>query len=85
MNRRGFFKLLASGLAVPEELLVPTKSIFLAPIGGWIHNGLVITPELLVSSGIISRYSGYDVIFVPPNEVLKETDMIWSQRYGGHL
>jgi hypothetical protein len=44
MNRRGFFGLLAgataAAIALPEiELLVPKRTIFLPPAGGWIGRG----------------------------------------------
>jgi hypothetical protein len=44
MNRRGFFSLIGgaavAAIALPElELLVPTRTIFLPPAGGWIGRG----------------------------------------------
>jgi hypothetical protein len=55
MNRRGFFGLLgaaaAAAIAVPElELLVPKRTIFLPPAGGWALRG-----NQLLTIAMISR------------------------------
>jgi hypothetical protein len=35
MNRRELFALLAGAVAAPSELIVPERTIFLPPAGGW--------------------------------------------------
>lgn len=52
MNRRGFFSLFAAAavapIVVPEfvELLTPTRTIFLPPVGGWRGNPLLSVQEI---------------------------------------
>lgn len=60
MNRRGFLALLGgagAALLVPE-LLVPKRTIFLPPAGGW--------PVDALASGKIRRFLGIDFIINPP-------------------
>lgn len=47
MNRRGFLTLLApaAALIVAPELLIPRKSFFLPPVGGW-HGNMTATEVL---------------------------------------
>lgn len=52
MNRRGFFGLLGAAVIAPlvpvPDLLLPTRTIFLPPRGGWIarSGNQLLTPEL---------------------------------------
>lgn len=58
MNRRGFFGLLGAAAATviaPElaELLVPTRTIFLPPAGGWIGRGnQLLTIEMIQAEAL---------------------------------
>lgn len=53
MNRRGFFGLFTAGTAVAinpalAELLVPKRTIFLPPAGGWLGGNRLLTVDALV-------------------------------------
>ncbi len=57
MNRRGFFGLLAgaaaTAIALPElELLIPKRTIFLPPIGGWMRGNLLLTPAMIANEAL---------------------------------
>jgi hypothetical protein len=45
VNRRGFLSFLSAAATAPlvpvPELLLPTRTIFLPPVGGWRGNGLL--------------------------------------------
>lgn len=56
MNRRGFLELLASAATVPlvpmPELLMPTRTIFLPPRGGWVGGCNLLSMELIMREAI---------------------------------
>lgn len=56
MNRRGFFGLLgaaAATVALPElELLVPKRTIFLPPKGGWVRGNQLLTIDMIAKEAL---------------------------------
>jgi hypothetical protein len=87
MNRRGFLSLLAPAVAlvIAPELLLPKRTFFLPPAGGWTTLGatdiqrmkdalaraaeLEVNPPLLVPNGVIGRYVGIDFYEIRPGSV----------------
>ena len=72
MNRRRFLQILTApaGLAA-AELIVPHRTIFLPPRGGW-----------PIADGKIGRYTGFEVLEFPPRvgfPAFPASDLIWKR------
>lgn len=80
MNRRGFFGLFAAAaataIAAPElELLVPTRTIFLPPAGGWIGRGNQLLTIKMISEEMMC-------VFSRNMEFMSEIDREYAAEFG---
>jgi hypothetical protein len=87
MNRRGFFGLLAGAaaatIALPDiELLVPKRTIFLPPAGGWVRGNQLLTVKYIAEEALrvltmniefAALEKAFDPAFLPKAEVICST------------
>lgn len=91
MNRRGFLSMLAGaagatlvpwrGLKSPVIILPARPEMTLAELmeSTWRKYSAQLVDNVVISNPVYRRYSGFEVINIPPREVLTAAEWTWSQ------
>lgn len=83
MNRRGFLSLLApaAALIVAPELLLPKRTFFLPPAGGWGDHPMTAT-EVLMRNFLAARDAAYRAAYPPVIVLNPAVFRLVNERYG---